>query len=136
MRISDGRSERDTHTSHADSFGLNSGDSQPSMPVGPVKAPPLPHVFQLRHGGDGSGPVSDSVGRDIVDDAKTTSDHKKCTGSSSIRKDDNKLIRLTDSVTSLESTLRKFPAYEVRIAQQWALQWIPKPIVVCDDLEV
>jgi hypothetical protein len=135
MRVSDGRSERDTHTPGGGSFGLNSGDSQPSMPVGPVKAPPLPHVF-LRRGGDGSGPVSDSAGRDIVDDAKTTSDHKKCTGPSSIREDNNKLIPLTDSVRSLESSLQKFPAYEVRNAQQWALQWIPKAIVVCDALEV
>lgn len=42
---------------------------------------------------------------------------------------------LVNSVTSLESTLRECPPYALWSARQWARQWIPKAIVVCDALE-
>jgi hypothetical protein len=147
MGISDGLSEHNRPPPDAGCLGPGSGESQP----GPVKHPgrgdsqlrmpgpvtrPLPGARVFRPGGDDSAPVSDSTGRDIVDDAKTTSDHKNRAGPVSIREDDNKLTQLAASVSSLEFTLREFPAYEVRNAQRWALQWIPKEIVVCDALEV
>jgi hypothetical protein len=53
----------------------------------------------------------------------------------SIRKPDEKLARLKTSVTSLESALQESPPYEVRSAQKWARQWVPKAIVACHALE-
>lgn len=80
---------------------------------------------------ESSDPVEPPYRPDEVD----ALEHEERAEPGPIREADEKLTRLTTSVISLESALQELPLYEVRNAQEWARQWVPKAIVVCDALE-